>query len=294
MSDQSASPEADSGRRDSARSLHGMQDPLVRSLDQFAAEEVDPLIHHHAWGAQDDAPGFHERFVVPTYAFAPAPESIPESDLSSNGDGASLAVTAHSHTTLSTMLTRDTPSLDSRSTVPSKSSVRSWGADSAVAGGVLDEEGNLIGGVGLAVQPPNGARCLFSFLGCSKVFLDPIACHDHSKSHFQGATPPKTMRCLHSDCDWLIARQHGEETWQATWSHLVCEHNLPGRLINPWKRPDILMIQYLYNIRVIDGAQYQELREYGQLGLDTGAYHTTEGREKHERRMRRPHMAARR
>lgn len=190
--------------------------------------------------------------------------------------------------------TREPPSLDSRSTVRSESSVQSWEAESAVAAGVIDEDGNLVEGASLAVQPPSGLRCLFSFLSCPKVFLDPVAWHDHSKSHYRGATPPRAVRCPYEGCKWSTEHRDGEVVWASAWSHLVCEHDLPGTVADPWKRPDASLIQYLYGIRAINGAQYQELREHGQLGLDAGAYYTTEGREKHERRNRRAHMATRR
>ena len=193
-SDSPASPEADSGRQDSAHTLHNMQDPPVRSLDLFAGHELDLSVDHQPWGAYEQRPDFHTRFAVAAYASAQAPDSISGYDPSLDGDNTSMTVTMRSHTTFSTPSARNAPSLGSYSTAPSRSSIRSWEAESAVAAGAIDDGGNLIAGASLAVLPPSGLRCLFSFLACSRVFYNPVAWHDHSKSHFQGATPPRYMR----------------------------------------------------------------------------------------------------
>ena len=294
MSDDDPSPDADNGRRDSAYSLHSMQDPPVRSLSTLADDELYPLINEPAWGAVDAGSDFHYRFAAAAYSSARAPESISEYSSPSDGDNGAMALTLNSCISIATAAAPRTPSLGSYPTAPSKSSIQTWEAESAIGVGPIDNDGNLVDLASLAVQPPSGLPCLFSFLDCPQTFLNPVAWHDHSKSHFHGAAPPTCMQCPQSDCAWSVKTVDGEATWAACWTHLVCEHDLPAESGCVWKRPSTALIQYLYGIRVITSAQYQELRKQGQLGVESRAYTVVEGDEKHRRGNRRPHVAARR
>ena len=271
MSAQDSEPEyiTESGRRDSAY----MQGPSHALLGR---QSVQPRIQE--LDTDKDTPG--PDFAIRAYEFRGGPASIPRSLPSGCS---SMAFMDESFTSL-------TPSLSSGSSIESDSSMRSSTAGSIVRSGPFDTEGFYVDEskrprVLLGRQPTLNS-CLYRFLGCNETsFEDAKGWYEHSKSHFRGHTPPNSLHCPYSSCSWNISGANGEESWRRRWAHLEADHDLLGDGEALCEKRDSQLFEHLWNTRVINSVQLQELRRSGRLGADRQPYVTTE---KSERRRQRP------
>lgn len=281
-----------SGRRDSAYSPQRMQGPSLAFLESHS-HDVHPRIED--WSHDQDTTG--PNFAVGAYTFLEGPASIPRSlplDTSSM-----TALTLQNLSAFGSGYPESVPSLVSSPSIASKPSLLSSGARSIGQTYQLDPEGGhdedpdtseppSIGSPSPAVQHPS-PTCLFSFLGCQKTnFSNAEHWYEHSKTHFRGNPPPRTLKCPYSSCRWAIASRDGEEAWAERWEHLEEEHDILADTESLCEKRDARLYEHLWKFHVISNAQLQELRASGSLGSISQPYVTTEKAPKPPRRQGRP------
>ncbi|RDI84811.1 hypothetical protein Vi05172_g5266 [Venturia inaequalis] len=105
-------------------------------------------------------------------------------------------------------------------------------------------------------------QCSFWFLTCYFESTDEEEWKTHCLHHFKGARPPRSNQCLL--CDTQFYDFDGNESWKRRMAH-VAEHFRNGETLAA-SRPDFHLFKYLWQRRVINDIDYQELM--GNYHLD--------------------------
>ncbi|KAH7043958.1 hypothetical protein B0J12DRAFT_628672 [Macrophomina phaseolina] len=201
-------------------------------------------------------PRFHHR--------APAHGGSPQSALSVSAVASQYAPSTASHTSSPLSLTENASS-SLQSTVDTD-----FGGKALLSAGVehlLEERSD-----GVFIQPDTTTtnlfslfpfyRCTFNFLGCRFVASKKTAWFIHSFSHFRGNAPPRFVEC--PLCGWCFQDAwDGHRAWYARMSHLAAHMRCGHTLVTA--RPDFNLYEYLLQKRIIDYAEYLELKSYGCL-----------------------------
>lgn len=278
----------ESGRRDSAYSPHGMQGPLFARL---GSQKIHPRIQD--WSNDQNTPG--PGFAAQAYSYPGGPASIPRSLPAVQS---SMALTRQSMARHGSSSTSSVPSLSSGPSSQSESTLCSSDTGVAVRSGPFDDEGYCTSNAGSArgresqtdnscspnEKRPRGIPCLFGFLNCPETFTDVEQWNLHCKSHFKGRAPPRNLRCPYSSCAWTTSRQDGEDAWDQRWEHFDHEHDVLSHGEELCEKPDVLLFQYLWSVRIITDVQLQELKRSGRLGSDCTPFVVTEKTERYRRR----------
>ncbi|KAH7064851.1 hypothetical protein B0J12DRAFT_547282, partial [Macrophomina phaseolina] len=121
---------------------------------------------------------------------------------------------------------------------------------------------------GVLIQPTSTTaalvpvyECTFAFLGCrfAAGAADEAAWRTHNLSHFHGHAPPRQVQC--PLCDWGFQDpRDGHRAWDARMSHLAAHMRHGHSLASQAARPDFKLYQFLWQKRIIDDAEYKELR----------------------------------
>jgi hypothetical protein len=116
---------------------------------------------------------------------------------------------------------------------------------------------------------PRGVRCLFGFLGCSRIFTDLVRWSKHCKGHFRERGPPKELRCPYSSCAWTTSKLNGEDAWTGRLNHIYWKHDFLSQSEKLHRKPDAPTIKHLWYVKAISDAQLLELRMTGRLSQST-------------------------
>ncbi|OMP83918.1 hypothetical protein BK809_0001301 [Diplodia seriata] len=106
-------------------------------------------------------------------------------------------------------------------------------------------------------------ECTFNFLGCHFQTTDETEWRLHSFGHFHGNTPPRSVICLL--CGWEFDHVDGDTAWDARLDHLAA-HVRVGQATDK-APPDFTLIRHLWQKRIIDDAEYKELKGCGSLSV---------------------------
>lgn len=200
----------------------------------------------------------------------------------------SMAVSVLSRSTITISLPSSTrssytaPSLStSVSTLRSGPSVRTARTSSVTSQRYGIEEDEQ--GVPTLPEEENDVRleCCFGFLRCQHIFNDLEQWDCHCRAHYRGHLP-RVAQCPFPGCGWEQQTQQGKDVWQDRLDHMEEEHDEEDYTWTQ-QRPTVSMLQSMFQARMIDGLQYQELRRDGQLS-DQPALNTTSPREDRRRR----------
>jgi hypothetical protein len=105
-------------------------------------------------------------------------------------------------------------------------------------------------------------QCCFWFLNCFFETSDEDEWNTHCQHHFKGARPPRANQCLL--CDTQFFELDGTESWKRRMTHMA-EHMRNGQTLAT-SRPDFHLFKYLWQQRIINDIDYQELM--GNYHLD--------------------------
>lgn len=105
-------------------------------------------------------------------------------------------------------------------------------------------------------------QCCFWFLNCFFESSDEDEWNTHCQHHFKGARPPRANQCLL--CDTQFFELDGTESWKRRMIHMA-EHMRNGQTLAT-SRPDFHLFKYLWQQRIINDIDYQELM--GNYHLD--------------------------
>lgn len=260
---------AESGRSDSAHSPHSMQG-LLRSLPEF---QPGPYTIQR-WTDDHESP--NPNSVARAYSFPEGPASAPRTVVSQTSS--MTAITRPNQSVFGSSLTGPEPSLVPGSTLAS-SSVGTSNVALIAQPGYFDGDGNPVPPHGVeirvadlrlpVVREADRLVCLFGFLNCDRTFEEAREWYEHSKSHFQGKSPPEKLQCPFSSCRWKVEGTDGEHAWTARWEHFEQDHDLLSNSERLSANPDTQLITHLWNSKVIGGAELQELRRQGRLGRES-------------------------
>ena len=107
-------------------------------------------------------------------------------------------------------------------------------------------------------RPQGKFRCCFSSLRCQESFDEEQELTDHCNSHFRSKSPPTSTTCPFC----VPGLQTISRAWEAHMQHLSSEHPY-ARAEDA--RPDQSLFKHLYNIRVVNNREFQELKTRGRL-----------------------------
>lgn len=124
-------------------------------------------------------------------------------------------------------------------------------------------------------------KCYFGFLGCPESYHDQSEWLNHCDVHFRGHRPPRNVKCPFI-CEWCP--EPGLSAWSERQLH-VAKHLEQGWMLEK-ASPDHGLFRYLWNIKVLDDAQFQELTRNGRLAASSEAYTVTQSRGLDRRRER--------
>ncbi|KAF2096818.1 hypothetical protein NA57DRAFT_58705 [Rhizodiscina lignyota] len=188
-----------------------------------------------------------------------------------------------------------TPSLSvSRSTVNSTSLLTTVDTAILQRGQVhsLDVDDNI------PSLPPQVHRCPFYFLQCPWIFFEASECYEHSLFHFYGYELPKQVNCPYPSCEQLEHKfADGSTAWAYRMAH-VAQHCAKGEGLELSGRTAKLkeqrLFRHLWNQKIIDAAQLQELRKNGMLRIEPNAQATKlrQGKKKDEKTSKRNKVGA--
>lgn len=120
----------------------------------------------------------------------------------------------------------------------------------------LDSDGVLQ----LPLPTRRGLECPFNLLYCTKDFADEEDWVSHSLTHFstgdRDVGPPKRNNCCF--CDTVFESDSALESWGKRMQHVRIHHHLGHGLAIA--RPDFELFKYLYDNRLIDDAEYKDLK----------------------------------
>lgn len=105
-------------------------------------------------------------------------------------------------------------------------------------------------------------QCSFSFLGCLYVFRRLETWDTHCRAHYGGKLP-SIASCPFPECRWSGTKV-GQAAWEERLEHMLEEHD-EDNFVYGRRRPEPALLEHLRLCRVIDNAQYQELRRDGHL-----------------------------
>lgn len=105
-------------------------------------------------------------------------------------------------------------------------------------------------------------QCCFWFLNCYFESTEEEEWETHCQHHFNGARPPRANQCLL--CDTQFFELDGTESWKRRMAH-TAEHMRRGQSFAT-SRPDFHLFKYLWQQRIINDIDYQELM--GNYHLD--------------------------
>lgn len=98
-------------------------------------------------------------------------------------------------------------------------------------------------------------QCSFWFLNCFFESTDEEEWNTHCLHHFKGACPPRSNQC--PLCDTQFYDFDGNESWKRKMRHLA-GHMRNGQTFAT-SRPDFHLFKYLWQQRVLNDVDYQEL-----------------------------------
>jgi hypothetical protein len=104
-------------------------------------------------------------------------------------------------------------------------------------------------------HPQPTFQCCFWFLNCFFETSDEDGWNTHCLHHFKGASPPRANQCLL--CDTPFFELDGTESWKRRMAHMA-EHMKNGQTLAA-SRPDFHLFKYLWQQRIINDIDYQEL-----------------------------------
>lgn len=278
---------AEIGRSDSAHSPHSMQG-LLRSLPE---SQPGPYTLQR-WTDDHESP--NPDSVAQAYSFPEGPASVPRTVVSKTNS--MTAITRPNRSVFGSSLTGPEPSLIPGSTLAS-SSVGSSAAALIAQPGYFDGDGNPVPPRGVeirvadlrlpVVREANRLVCMFGFLNCDRTFEEAREWYEHSKSHFQGRSPPEKLQCPFYSCRWNVEGTDGEQAWTARWEHFEQSHDLLSNHEQLSENPDTQLLTHLWNLNVIDSIELQDLRRHGRLGRESQPFVET-ARSSHRRQQRMP------
>ena len=126
--------------------------------------------------------------------------------------------------------------------------------------------------------------CSFYFLCCTDRFDDVGAWYTHCLSHFRGNEPPKIVQCPYCTTYGPYRFHDGREAWKSRMDHIINSHfrtGIPLSIV----RPDFELFKHLWQKRIVNDAERQELNAYHTLSAAPNSYYTlTQGSSAEERR----------
>nr|POE46874.1 hypothetical protein CFP56_00206 [Quercus suber] len=246
-SDSSASGNSDT---DSVDSRDALSQPNLGAA--LRTRTLQPITPEEAWNHGDR----YQQFAASGYTYA---DQANFAYRRSGSETSSIAGSVMSRGTGSNYA----PSLtSSASTVQSRYSISTGRAPSSIyTRNVLVENDN-----GILERPVvRGALiCEFHYLGCESTFDNLQEWDIHSRTHFHGASLPKTVDCPF-ECEWSVSRETGEAAWRERQAHIGGTHRFGGQRIDPSRTAAGSLIQHLWRERKIDPEQVQQLRMTGRL-----------------------------
>ncbi|KAI9665978.1 MAG: hypothetical protein M1821_003913 [Bathelium mastoideum] len=125
--------------------------------------------------------------------------------------------------------------------------------------------------------------CCFYFLRCVYYFYDMEEWKTHCLSHFHRHEPPATVRCPYCDAFGPRRYNSGPIAWEERMRH-IAEHHIQEGLVQRRPRPDFDLFLHLWQRRIINDAQYVELKGNHILSDAPAPYTVTQGLQADERR----------
>ena len=251
--------------------------PILAALNDLILE---PVANEENWHDVND-PDFLLRTVVEgQYRFNNGYEGEPRWYKKPDSDTGSMAVTSYSRSTLlgSSRQSAHAPSLVSLSTLSSKPSLGNR-TDSFLQQNVLEED--EYGNLEIPLESRQGRlACDFGFLDCVETFNDVGEWDMHCQSHFRGELP-ESVRCPF-ECEWSTTAKSGREAWDQRSIHVGSQHCPLGAVV-AGRRPDQSLLRHLWRTRIINDAQFKELRKTGRL-TETGQIHLRSANSRRDRR----------
>lgn len=204
-------------------------------------------------------------------------------------DTRSMALTGRSRTQHSSTASTYLPSLTTTNTASDADSVSTGLASYLDHQPFLEEEND-----GVLVQRPELRptlyRCPFFFLPCSYQSTDEEEWRTHCLSHFRRKPPPRSVQCCMCT-GWSATYETGKQAWQVKMDHLAW-HAQRGQDVRN-SPPDFHLFQHLWQQRVIDDCELQQLRNpphcLTQVASSDRRWTSTEGGHRDGRRERRRH-----
>jgi hypothetical protein len=209
---------------------------------------------------------------------------------SSINSASSMGFAQHQHGPASVVsVDASVPSLVSASSVPTQTDTSISTALAHIDGALsslplLEDAGEGLLERGMPTPRRNPVlECSFGFLSCDFITRNQEEWKVHCLSHFCGVEPPRKVQCPLCDT-FSVECNDGTEAWTARLEHVARAHHAVGETLRT-SRPDFDLFAYLWRQRLIDDAEYKELK--GGTHILSGprrAFTTTEGS-----RRQRPH-----
>lgn len=143
---------------------------------------------------------------------------------------------------------------------------------------------------------PRVLECPFHQLFCLLTFSNTEDWISHSLEHFKNVPPPRENKCCF--CPEEFRCSTGVRSWRQRMWHIAFHHQLGHRLATA--RPDFELFRYLWNHRLIDDAEYRDLKGNNEdrsrrvlaypslpatpLNQQSRAFTETAGRDRHRER----------
>ena len=99
-------------------------------------------------------------------------------------------------------------------------------------------------------------ECPFNLLFCLKTFSNIEDWVKHSVTHFGEVGPPESNRCCF--CEAKFNSSSDVHSWAKRMNHIAFHHQLSCRLAHA--RPDFELYTYMWNKRLIDDAEYRDIK----------------------------------
>lgn len=169
--------------------------------------------------------------------------------------GTSLLVSSSDCTRRSGTPSQDLPALTHCVSMTTRSVSTSIGTRQLNRQRILEQDP-----AGILVLPhitePRALECPFHPLFCLLTFSDLEDWISHSLTHFKNVSPPNSNKCCFCPADFHCGT--GACSWRQRMLHVAFHHQLGHRLATA--RPDFELFTYLWNHRLIDDANYRDLK----------------------------------
>ena len=100
--------------------------------------------------------------------------------------------------------------------------------------------------------------CPFDFLSCQRTFSNKADWNTHSRTHFDGIEPPRSINCRF--CDQRFQADTGSMCWYQRMEHTAMHHTDGARLA--YGRPDFEMHLFCWQTKILSNEDYRDLHGY--------------------------------